>query len=888
VANPPAVPFAGLLRQMRLDAGMTQEQLAAAARLSPRSISDLERGINLSPRQETARLLADALGLVGPARSAFEAAARRRAAGDGRPDEGRPGAGVAAATRTLPRDIGSFTGRSAELRQLVGAVAQAVRSGGVVGIYAIGGMAGIGKTAFAVHAAHQLADQFPDGQIFLPLHGHTPGQRPVDPADALASLLQTAGAPADQIPPGLDARTRLWRDYLVGRRLLLLLDDAAGHDQVRPLLPGIVGCLVLVTSRRHLTALEDAEAVSLDTLPPGEAAELLIRVAARPGLDPAASEIGEITRLCGYLPLAVGMLARQLHHHPTWTPAELVGDLAATRDRLELMRAENLSVAAALDLSYQDLTIGQQQLFRRLGLHLGTDIDAYAAAALDQSDLATARRRLDALYDQYLLAEPAHGRYRFHDLVAERARTLVAGDPAADQAASADRLLGYYLHCAQAADRQLARRSPAGMPSAMSPPPVYIPGLANRPEAVAWMTTERFNLHAVAVAIAHDQMPQAVAIAAAMHGFLRSQGHWSQALTLYAAMVEAARHAGHQLAEAGALTDLGDMQTLTGDYRSATGTHEAALSLYRDHSDPLGEANALNRLGTVQQATGDFRAATASLTRALELHRTALDRLGEANDHNQLGIMQFETDHYPAAAACHERALRLCRLLGDPLGEANALNRLGRVQYVTGDYGAATASLTGALRLHRDLGYRFGEATVLSQLGRVQQVTGQMQAAAATQQQALDLYRDLGYPRGEADALSGLGAVRQATGDAHGARAYYRQALELYHTIGFPLGEAEVRNGLGEVALAFDGPAAAHAHYQDALAIARDIASRLEEARAQEGIGRCALAGDLPAKADVPLQAALIIYNDIGSPHAERVRTLLRTRNTTQDGPDRT
>ena len=191
---------------------------------------------------------------------------------------------MAAATRTLPRDIASFTGRQEELEQLAEAAAGA---GGVVGIHAIGGMAGVGKTAFAVHAAHRLADRFPGGQIFLPLHGHTPGQQPVDPADALASLLVTAGVAPAQIPPGLEARMGLWRDRLAGQQLLLILDDAVGSEQVRPLLPGAGGSLVLVTSRRHLSALEDAAVISLDTLPAGEAAGLLVRLAGRLGPGPA-------------------------------------------------------------------------------------------------------------------------------------------------------------------------------------------------------------------------------------------------------------------------------------------------------------------------------------------------------------------------------------------------------------------------------------------------------------------------------------------------------------------------------------------------------------------------------------------------------------------------
>ena|ERR1022692_497367 len=292
------VTFGGLLRQLRAEAGLTQEELAQAAGVSSRSVSDLERGINLTARKDTARLLADALGLAGAARDAFEASAR------GRVRAGVHPAGEAAtATRTLPRDIASFTGREPELQELAGAAAGVSSFGGVVGIYAIGGMAGIGKTAFAVHAAHQLAPQFPDGQLFLSMHGHTSGQRPTDPVDALASLLLTTGVPAQQIPQGLEARMGLWRDRLAGRQLLLVLDDAASSEQVRPLLPGAARCLVLVTSRRHLTALEDTRAISLGTLTPEEAAGLLVRLADRHDLSQGDAAVDEIARLCGYLPL---------------------------------------------------------------------------------------------------------------------------------------------------------------------------------------------------------------------------------------------------------------------------------------------------------------------------------------------------------------------------------------------------------------------------------------------------------------------------------------------------------------------------------------------------------------------------------------------------------
>ena len=236
MAEQPGLGFGGLLRQLRAEARLTQEELAEAAGLSPRSVSDLERGISRTAHKDTARLLADALSLAEPLRALFVAAARGKAAPEdvlaARRGEA-PGAFTAAVTRALPRDTVSFTGRAGELARLLEALLPNAAGGVVLGIHAIDGMAGIGKTTLAVHAAHRLAESFPDGQFFLPLHAHTPGQRPVDPADALASLLLTAGVPVQQIPPGLEARAALWRDHVAGKKILLLLDDAAGPAHAR-------------------------------------------------------------------------------------------------------------------------------------------------------------------------------------------------------------------------------------------------------------------------------------------------------------------------------------------------------------------------------------------------------------------------------------------------------------------------------------------------------------------------------------------------------------------------------------------------------------------------------------------------------------------------------
>ena len=767
MAEPPA-GFGSLLRRLRREARLTQEELAEAARLSSRAVAYLERGAVATPQKETVRLLADALGLVGPVRAEFEAAARGRAAAGG----------VAAATRTLPRDIASFTGRQEELEQLVQAAAVA---GGVVGIHAIGGMAGVGKTAFAVHAAHQLAGRFPGGQIFLPLHGHTPGQQPVDPEDALASLLLTAGVAPAQIPPGLEARVALWRDRLAGQQLLLILDDAVSSEQVLPLLPGAGGSLVLVTSRRHLSALDEAAVISLDTLPASEAAGLLVRLAGRPGLGTGDPGVAEIIRLCGYLPLAIGMVARQLRHHPAWTAAGRAADLAAAVDRLELMATENLSVAAAFNLSYEDLTADQQRLFRRLGLHPGPEVDEHAAAALDGTPLAAARRGLESLYDQYLLAEPVPGRYRMHDLIREHARALAGRvDRDRDRERATAGLLDYYQNAAARAEALIARQTRPGPAAVLA----AVPGLADGEQALAWARAERASLLAcLDHATATGQHARVIALTAGLAGLLRLDGPWTEAITRHDAAIGAALQSGDRLSHANALHDLGDVRWLMGEYRAAAGDLEQALGIYRDLGDRLGQAYALRHLGAVRRATGDYPAAARALEQALGISRDLGNRFGQAWALLYLGAVRRATGDYPAAARDLEQALGISRDLGDRFGQAWALLYLGVVRRATGKYPAAVEDLEQALGILRDLGHRGGEAEALNEMGTLHRVTGDLAQAEGCHRQALNLARQIGSSCDEAHALAGLGRCTLAAGQATQAVALLRQALEIFQRI---------------------------------------------------------------------------------------------------------
>jgi DNA-binding SARP family transcriptional activator/Flp pilus assembly protein TadD len=796
-----------------------------------------------------------------------------------------PPPATAAVTRTLPRDVASFTGRGAELGRLLGDLAAAA-TGGVVGICAIGGMAGIGKTTLAVHAAHRLVERFPDGQLFLPLHAHTPGQRPVDPADALASLLLAAGVGARQIPPGVEARAARWRDYLAGKKVLLVLDDTSGHEQVRPLLPGTAGSLVLITSRRRLAALEDATVISLDTLAPDEAAELLARLAGWPDLGAGDAGVGEIARLCGYLPLAIGMVASQLRHHPAWTTVGLAADLAAARDRLGVMRAENLSVAAAFDLSYQDLTSDQQRLFRRLGLHPGPDIDACAAAALDGTTTETARRGLEGLYGQHLITEPTPGRYRLHDLLREHARSLAASDDPATCEAAAGRLLDYYLHAALAAGSHIPPQRITSVSLPPARPPDCAPPIATQSQASSWLEAERANLSAAAgYAAATGRTQHAMVIPAVITGFLNLGGYWDQDVALLQTAVAAARQAGDRPSQGQLLLLLGLAQWMTDDVAGATATLRQALALYRDLGDPAGQGDAINGIGYVCLITNDYPAATASLRQALELCRSIGHRLGQANALSGLGTVYRLTGNYPAAATSLQQALELFRGIGHRAGEYDALSELAIVQTLTGDYPAAATTFEHVLALQRDAGDRFGQAFMLRELGRLQRLTGDYRAAAASQQQALAEFRDLGARTNQPDALNELGLVQQLTGDYAAAAISHQQALEISGDTGERQCQAESLNGLGELATRTAATQQARDYHTQALAIARDLGAFQEEARAIEGIGRAHLHDGHTGEGTTHLRQALALYQRIEAPDARRVQDALtahRTRKTSQ------
>jgi tetratricopeptide (TPR) repeat protein len=559
------------------------------------------------------------------------------------------------------------------------------------------------------------------------------------------------------------------------------------------------------------------------------------------------------------------MVARQLHHHPAWSAAGRAAELAAAVDRLELMATENVSVAAAFNLSYADLTEDQQRLFRRLGLHPGADTDAYAAAALDGTDLSAARRGLEALYDQYLLTEPAQGRYRMHDLIREHARALADRfDPDRDRDQAIARLLDYYQHTAALADALIARQTRPG--PAADPIPAVVPALDGQEQALAWARAERASLLAcLDHAAGTGQHARVTGLTAGLAGLLRRDGPWADAITRHTAAIQAARHLGDQLGQANALNDLGDVRRVTGDFPAAAQVLEQALGIYRDLGDRLGQANALHDLGVVWWLTGEYPAAARAEEQALGIYRDLGDRLGQANALSDLGAVRRATGDFPAAAQVLEQALGIYRDLGDRLGQANALSHLGALRRLTGDYLAAAQAHEQALGIYRDLGYRLGQANALSYLGAVRRATGDFPAAAQALEQALGIYRDLGNRRGQANALSELGDVRRLTGDFPASARAYEQALGIYRDLGDRGGEVEALNEKGTLHRVSGDLAQAEGCHRQALELARAIASSWDEAHALAGLGRCAMAAGHATQAEILLQQALEIFRRIGA-----------------------
>jgi len=899
--------FSALLKRYRDALAWSQEELAEATRgqVAVRTISDLERGVARRPRSATVRLLAAALGLTGTELAAFTAAARgrenlgQRGPGEHGPGEHGPGepaesvaapaaggAGGAAAPagrpvpRMLPRDIQSFTGREAELDMLIAAASRAYRSG-TVGVCAVEGMGGVGKTALALRAAHLVADRFPDGQLFIDLHGYTPGVPPLGTDDALRSLLVALGVRREAIPEETAERAALYRSTLAGTRTLVILDNAQSAAQVGPLLPGTAGCLVLVTSRRSLTALDDADALALGALPPEKAARLF-RVVAGPGRATADDpDVAEIAELCGHLPLAIRITAARLARRAELRLADLLRELRSEHRRLSQLADEERGVAAAFELSYRNLPVPAQRMFGYLGLIPGPDFDVLAVASLaGDADLAAVQRTVDVLLYHNLLLASGAGRYRFHDLVRDFARTR-ADELGAGGLDAFDRLLGYYLYGAAEADRQLERRNhvrDADPPRDRPDKPPTLPALSTAAQAVAWVSGELPNF-AAALRAAHGlgRDEYTLALAHELAVYLRSNGPWALASELHGLSLEAATRLGDEALVAQARAEIGLIEFQLGRLVEASSTLTRAAEGFRAARDRTGEADALVDLGLAHRMLGQLEAASGCLTAAVGLYRAIGSGRGEASALRELGAVQRQAGRFEDSERSLTRARTLFAQAGYRYGEASVLAYLGGVRMAVKSYQPAREALEAALDIYRAVDDPQGQANCLLFLGKAHLDAGAVDRAERALAEAGELYGRMGDRRGQAGVLAFLGDTQRLAGKNSRAGESLAEALRLFREVGDLGGEAEAANLYAAVALADGAPELARQRYAAGLRIARRIESERDLADALAGIAATHQAQQRTAAARRQYAKALTAYESMNcAADAARVRASLR------------
>ena len=658
----------------------------------------------------------------------------------------------------LPPSISAFTGRRRELNQLDGLLAGAVADADGTGrpvsvvISAISGTAGIGKTTLAVHWAHRVAGHFPDGQLYVNLRGFDPSGSILDPAEAVRGFLDALGVPVERIPAGLDAQTGLYRSLLASKRVLVVLDNARDVEQVRPLLPGAPGCLVVVTSRNQLTPLVATEGAQPLTMRLPSAVEARDLVARRLGAGRAAAEpdaVGEIIARCARLPLALAIACARASSHPDFPLATVASELRDSMRGLDTLHGGDpgSDVRAVFSWSYRTLSADAARLFRLLGLHPGPDLTAAAAASLAGIPPRRTRTLLAELTGAHLLTEHTPDRYAFHDLLrayaTEQAHTY---DSAEVRRAAVHRTLDHYLHTSHSAAMLL--RPELGPTALMASQSGVIPeDLGSHDDAVAWFTAEHpVLLAAIDRAATAGFETHTWQLAWVFHTFLLRRGYWSEQAAVQRVALEAARRTGDRLGQAHAMQGLGLGYARSGRLDDAENHFRQALDLFGDAGDPTGQAHASSGLAFVAEKQGR-----------------------------------------PSDVLKHaEHGLDLYRIAGNRFWQANSLNALGWSHAHLGDFQQALDYCSEALPLLQDLGDRDGEAATWDSLGYAHRGLADYARSATCYQRAIDLYRVLGDRYYEADTLINLGDTHDAAGDPNDARAAWRQALGILDELNHP------------------------------------------------------------------------------------------------------
>lgn len=661
------------------------------------------------------------------------------------------------APRQLPTDVPGFTGREVYRDRLdVLARKSADPANGVV-IAAICGTAGVGKTALAVHWAHRVADRFPDGQLYVNLRGFDPTGPPMDPSEAVQGFLDALHVPAERIPAGLDAQVGLYRSVIAGRRILILLDNARNAEQVRPLLPGTSGSLVVVTSRSELAGLVAAESAHLLTLPllnSGEARRMLERRlgTSRLATEPEATE--EIITRCSGLPLALAIASARAASRPSFPLAALAAELGR-EPGVDAFAGHDAStdIRTVFSCSYRALRPAAARLFRTLGLHPGPDVSVPAAASLAGISTTHARRLLAELAGAHLFTEHSPGRYVGHDLLTAYARELAhACDTEQDRREATHRLLDYYLRSAHTAAVLL---NPYRDPITLSPAGSGVTGehIANPADALTWLTAEYSVLLAAARQAGRIGFhTHAWQLAWTLRTFQERRGHWTEMDRLHRVALSAARRAGDLVGQAQSYRGLAGAHLRLGRLDEARASLARALDLFRNLDDRPGQARTHLTIGYIVGLTGENGAALWHAEQALDLFRATGDEDGQASALNDMGWYHVQLGHHRDALEHCQRALaiRRRRAAGATQGEAHTLDSLGYIYHQRGDHQRALDCYRQALTIFRDLGDRFHEAETLTHCGDAHAAAGDPDGAQSAWRRALDILQDLGHRNADA------------------------------------------------------------------------------------------------------------------------------------------
>ncbi|MFI6564421.1 tetratricopeptide repeat protein [Streptomyces sp. NPDC050534] len=718
----------------------------------------------------------------------------------------------------LPRDAPDFTGREAQLA----AVHAAIDSHGAV---SVDGMAGVGKTCLAVHAAHRLAAEYPDGRLYVDLHGFTEGRPPLDPDSALRMLLGALDVPSEKVPQeGIEQLAACWRSELAHRRVVVVLDNAADAEQVRPLLPGAGDSVALITSRNRLLGLDEVPPVSLDVLDPRESAQLLARASGDPGgpdgrlgRDPQAT--AEVLRLCGRLPLALRLAAARLRHRPGWT----VGILA---ERMTQGAGEfDAAFGAALAMSVRQLNRSQARLFRLLGLVPGESFDAYLVAALADVPLHSAREMLEDLLDAHLVEQPTPDRYRLHDLVHQHARrTAAEQDPATEREQALRRVLDYYVHAAAAADASMPFVSPSRAAAAV-PPPAQLPHFSGKNEAFGWLVTEYGNLVAAfetAAAVGADahvcELPRF------LRAYFARRCGTTHLNALFERSLAASERLGDPLQLAEAYSDLGFARYNAGRMAEAAAAYEAAALRVSRTGDARMEAELTMRRGYLAWDAGDVEEPLELFRLAGKLYEQAGCPTGAAGAAASEAWAMLQLGHREEAARRAREVLAVPH--ADPAWPPALTARITLgVAIAREEPDEAADHLHRALAVAREDGHLNNQAWCLNCLGVALRHMGRYEEALAAHREAFALLDELFEDHWKIHFLNGYAETCRLAGLPEEALRLHRQALEMAPKLGNRYEEALAHEGIA-IVLEERDPDRAADHRAAGQAVLQELTSR--------------------------------------------------------------